>query len=634
MLSATDERGTRGEVGSARLDDGVTDRPIEDHALLSDSNSSALVGRDGSIDWATFPRFDAAPIFARLLDDDAGHWSLRPAGSDVEVTNRRYLPGTMVLETTFATDGGVLVVTDAMALPFTEDPHDLGTGAPHAILRRATCSEGSIEVETVYSPRPEFGLMVPLLRVSDGGVFSLGGSWSLVLSASVPLDVDGDARAIGHFTLDQGEEAWFSLRRAQTYGEAPATWDPQTVAHWLDETIREWEGWSEEHQHYEGRWRDLVHVSGRVLQSLTYWPTGAIVAAPTTSLPETIGGERNWDYRYCWVRDTALTLEALRVSACTHEAGRFLDWIVRTAGGDLRAGQDLQIMYGIGGEHTIGESILPHLSGWRDSAPVRIGNDAWHQRQLDVYGELMDALFELRHDLGDLREVESRFVRDLADAAMERWGDTDRGIWEIRAEPRHHVHSKLMCWVALDRALQIADVIGAEDRVDDWRAAGEEIRRTILERGWNDELGAFTQTLDGDALDASILVMPIAGFLPADDPRMVSTMDAIEAHLTDDVGFVYRYRAPDGLHGEEGTFLLCTFWLAQCRAMAGQVDEAVEVFERVVAHVNDVGLLAEQLDRGGARLGNFPQAFSHIGLVNAAQAIERASAGRQGTDER
>jgi GH15 family glucan-1,4-alpha-glucosidase len=356
-----------------------------------------------------------------------------------------------------------------------------------------------------------------------------------------------------------------------------------------------------------------------------YQPTGAIVAAPTTSLPEGIGGERNWDYRYAWVRDASFTLDALWVAACPDEAQKFFSWMTGAVASGIDAGAELQIMFGIGGEHDLSERELPHLEGWRHSRPVRVGNAAWNQRQLDVYGELLDAAYRLRDQLGELDDATKRFLISVADAAAAKWMETDQGIWEVRGEPKDFLYSKLMCWVALDRAMQLAALIGGEDRVDKWAATRDEIRDAILEQGWSDSANAFTQAFGSDELDASNLMMPIVGFLPADDPRMRATIDAIEERLTDEHGLVYRYRVEetdDGLAGEEGTFLLCTFWLAEALALAGEVDRARAVFERAIAFANDVGLLAEEVDETtGELLGNFPQAFSHIGLINAAWAI-------------
>ena len=405
-----------------------------------------------------------------------------------------------------------------------------------------------------------------------------------------------------------------------------------------------WESWSELHQAYVGPWRDLVHHSGRVLQSLSFAPTGAICAAATTSLPEAVGGTRNWDYRYAWVRDASFTIQALWVAACPDEANEFFDYVSSSAAGSLEHGGDLQIMFGIGGERDLSERELPHLEGWRHSAPVRIGNAAWKQRQLDVYGELLDAvyrmsdhLFDNTHRVGplsdsgkwdtptDLAPATREFLVQLADTAARRWQEKDQGIWEIRGEPRDFLYSKLMCWVALDRAVILADRLNASYRIESWTQTREQIREAIMTKGWSDRANAFTQSFGSDELDASNLMVPLVGFLPADDPRVLATIDATEERLTDERGLVYRYRSHDGLEGEEGTFLLCTFWLAQALALAGQPLRARAVFERAAAFVNDVGLLAEEVDPvSGELLGNFPQAFSHIGLVNAAWAISES----------
>jgi alpha,alpha-trehalase len=412
----------------------------------------------------------------------------------------------------------------------------------------------------------------------------------------------------------------------------------------LADTVSAWESWSELHQAYEGPWRDQVHHSGRVLQSLSFAPTGAICAAATTSLPEVVGGSRNWDYRYAWVRDASFTIQALWVAACPDEANEFFDYVTTSAAGSLDRGGDLQIMFGIGGERDLTERELPHLAGWRHSAPVRVGNAAWGQRQLDVYGELLGAVYRLSDHLfddtrrvgpmaapdkwgapPDLEPTTRRFFVQLAEAAARRWPEKDQGIWEVRGEPRHFLYSKLMCWVALDRAVALADRLDAAHRVESWTQAAAEIREAILTRGWSAQANAFTQSFGSDELDASSLMLPLVGLLPANDPRVLATIAAIEDRLTDERGLVYRYRSHDGLEGEEGTFLLCTFWLAQALARAGEPARARTVFERAAAFVNDVGLLAEEVDPvNGELLGNFPQAFSHIGLVNAAWAISES----------
>jgi GH15 family glucan-1,4-alpha-glucosidase len=599
--------------------------PIAAHALLSDCHSAALTTADGSVDWLCFPRFDSPSIFGRLLDDAAGHWSIRPAGE--YTAGRRYLDRTLVLETTFRAAGGTVVLTDALAMGADNGGHALGSGAPHLLIRSVTCVEGAVDVEVAYAPRPEYGLLRPLLSHVDGGVTARGGAEWLVLSSPVPLALQ-QSTATARIAMTPGQKLAFGLHRS-TLEEKPARiWSQDELADRLDATVAAWRSWSALHQNYEGPWRDLVHHSGRVLQALTFQPSGAIVAAATTSLPEGVGGERNWDYRYAWVRDASFTMEALWVAACPDEAGDFFAFMTTAAAAAIGPGTALQIMFGVGGEHDLTERTLPHLRGWRDSRPVRVGNGAWSQRQIDVYGELLAAAHRLNDQITAMDDDMRAFMVALADTAAERWREPDQGIWEVRGQPRHFLYSKVMCWVALDRAIKLAGRLQATDKVGGWRVTRDEIWQTVVREGWNSSTGAFTQHFGSDALDASNLMLPIVGFLPADDPRMLATIDAIADRLTDSRGLVYRYRTGggvDGLAGEEGTFLLCTFWLAQALAMTGQVDRAREVFQRAVGYVNDVGLLAEEIDAAtGELLGNFPQAFSHIGLVNAAWAISEA----------
>lgn len=600
-------------------------QPIAEYALLSDCRSVALVHRSGSVDWLCFPRYDAPSIFGRLLDDRAGHWSIHVPGTTA--IRRRYLDGTLVLETEFETPAGRLTLTDALAVGPNERGHELGARSPHALLRRAECTAGTVELEIEYAPRPDYGRVQPELRGVSGGVLATGDRSGLLLSSAVPYALEGGSARV-RVTLRAGESQAFALQFQPA--EGAACWTEEEIEGRLRETIAAWRSWSSLHQRYDGPWRELVHLSGRVLQGLTYQPTGAIVAAPTTSLPEAVGGSRNWDYRYTWIRDASLTLEALWVAACPDEAQQFFDFLAGAAVRQLRDEGDLQIMFGVGGERDLSEHELPHLSGWRDSRPVRIGNGAWNQRQLDVYGELLSAVHRLRDQIGAFTPDTASFLADVADTALRRWQEPDHGIWEIRDEPRHFLHSKLMCWVALDRAVELAGSIGADgDRLSRWQEGRDQIRAAILKQGWSEEAGAFTQTFGGETLDASTLLIPIVGFLPADDPRVRATVEAIAERLSDPHGLVYRYRAADGLKGEEGPFLLCTFWLAHALALGGEVERAREAFERAAAFVNDLGLLAEEVDGAtGELLGNFPQAFSHVGLVNAAWAIAQAEAGR------
>jgi alpha,alpha-trehalase len=596
--------------------------PIGEYALLSDCRSAALVSRDGSVDWLCFPRFDGPSVFCRLLDPAGGHFGIRPAG-EFQVS-RRYVDQTLVLETTFTAASGTAVLTDALAMGPNERGHHLGAQSPGTLLRSLACTSGEIQAEVSYKPRPEYGLIDPILVPVPGGLAARGGADRLFLSTSASFDVD-DATATATVRLTAGQTAVFALGHGTMTGPPLSPWTAEEISSRLADTQEGWRSWSAIHQNYEGPWRELVRHSGRVLQGMTFAPTGAIVAAPTTSLPETVGGERNWDYRYTWVRDASLTMQALWVAACPDEANKFFVFLADAAASGLQRGADLQIMFGVGGERDLSERELPHLAGWRGSRPVRVGNGAWLQRQLDVYGELLVAAQRLVDQLGELDPVTRRFLTAAADAAAARWQEQDQGIWEVRGEPKDFLYSKLMCWVAVDCAIGLAGHLGAEDRVADWGTARDEIRAAILTRGWNERAGAFTQAFGSEDLDASSLMLAITGFLPADDTRMKATIDAIAQRLTDKRGLVYRYLAHDGLTGAEGTFLLCTFWLAQAQALAGDVETATATFERAVAAISDVGLLAEEVDPGnGEMIGNFPQAFSHIGLINAAWAITQA----------
>lgn len=597
---------------------------ISDYALLSDRHSGALVSRGGSVDWLCFPRFDSNSVFASILGEGGGDWSVHPRGpSDC---SRLYLEGTMVLETTFRTSSGEVALTDAMEVGETSDPHRLGEGAPHVLLRSLTCTSGVMSLDLCFKPRPEYGLIVPVMTNIGSGVLATGGSGRLLLSCPEAFYAeDGELNAT--LELHEGESLNFALQYSPLGDTVPNVYSQNQVQQALLKTIAAWREWSSDHQSYNGPWRDLVLHSGRVLQALSYQPTGAIVAAATTSLPELEGGERNWDYRYSWLRDASFTMQALWVAACPEEAEGFFAFVTAAAA-HSGPSHPLQIMFGVGGEHDLSERVLPQLAGWRDSRPVRVGNGAWNQTQLDVYGEILDAAFRLRDQLGDLPPEIRFFLANLADAAAVQWRQTDNGIWEIRGEPQHFLYSKLMCWVALDRAIKMAGQLQAQVHVHRWAAAAEEVRTAILEQGWNAGVGAFTQHFGSDSLDAAALMLPIVGFLPGTDPRILSTVAAIEEQLVDDRGLVLRYRTEtgiDGLPGEEGSFLLCTFWLAETLALAGRLADAREVFDRAASYLSDVGLLAEEIDtETGQQMGNFPQAFSHIGLINAAWAIHQA----------
>jgi GH15 family glucan-1,4-alpha-glucosidase len=614
-------------VGTASADRAAAQArgslPIADYGLLADCNTAALVASDGSIDWLCFPRFDSPAVFAHLLGEDAGHWSIRPSGTFT--SDRRYVPGTLVVETTFTTDTGSVRITDALVFAEGQRGHDLGHDAPHELVRSAEGIAGEVELSFELAPRTEYGLVRPLIRMEGDGGRTFGGPNRIAVRAGVPLTLE-DVTMKATFTVAAGDTVGFSLRWVPTEAhEPPQPTAPADAASRLADTVEAWRSWEAEHDIYDGPHRELVRLSSRILKGLTYRPTGAIVAAPTTSLPETVGGERNWDYRYAWIRDASLTLQALYIGSCTDEAEEFVSFMTSSAGG----GASLQIMYGIGGEHDLTERELPHLAGWRESQPVRVGNGAWGQTQLDVYGELLDALYSYREQLGELHPEIQTFVAYLADTAAARWHETDAGMWEMRGEPRHHLSSKVLCWVALDRAVKLAPALGDHAKTDEWSAARDAIREAILERGWSDEKQAYAQSFDANELDAAQLLMPLVGFLPASDPRMRSTIEAIADELTED-GLVLRYRNDeglnaDGLTGEEGTFVICSFWLVSCLAQAGEIERAERLFDQLAGYANDLGLLAEEIDTAnGEQLGNFPQAFSHIGLITAAYEIDKS----------
>jgi alpha,alpha-trehalase len=602
-------------------------RPIADYGLVADCTSAALVDRDGSIDWLCMPHYDSPAVFARILDPGAGHWSIAPAGPCT--SQRRYLDGSLVVETTFTTPGGVVRLTDAMAFEEGQRGHELGRRAPHEVLRLVEGVSGEVELELELAPRPEYGLVRPLFRREERGGRTFGGPNQIAVSSAVPVGIEGSTMRAS-FTVREGDRLGFALHWAPAEGERPEACGPERVAARIADTVEGWRSWEAEHDVYEGPRRDLVRLSTRVLKGLTFRPTGAIVAAPTASLPEGVGGERNWDYRFSWIRDSSLTLEALYIGACSDEAEEFVSFMTSSAGGRASQGS-LQIMYGIRGEHDLSERQLPHLRGWRDSSPVRVGNGAWNQTQLDVYGELLNALYLYHERLGELHPEIQAFIADLADTAARRWMETDAGIWEMRGEPRHHLSSKVLCWVALDRAVKLAPVLGEHAKAAQWSAERDRVREAILQRGWSEARQAYAQAFDSDELDAAALLMVIYGFLPATDPRMRSTIEAIAGDLTED-GMVLRYRNSadgvnaDGLTGEEGTFAVCTFWLVNALAMSGETERAQALFDQLAGAANDLGLLGEEIDTAtGEQLGNFPQAYSHIGFITAAAAIDRAT---------
>jgi GH15 family glucan-1,4-alpha-glucosidase len=597
--------------------------PIADYALISDCHSGALVSKDGSIDWCTFHRYEARPVFGRLLDwAKAGFFRIAPLDDNYEPT-RRYLPGTNILETTFRTPTGVLVLSDFFAYRVPEPGEDAHSAHPdHQLIRIARCTEGEVAVKVKFVPRFDYGLTTPRLEtLADDLVVVYGGADALVLQSELPFGHAELSATEGNRTLRTGEEAFVVLTYQLPHELEPRRLNRDEVHSRFETTSATWAAWAERCT-YEGPYRDQVVRSALVLKALTNGPTGSIVAAATTSLPEEIGGERNWDYRFSWLRDSALTLNALFALGYDEEAHDYMAWLERTTAG--RA-SELQIMYGVGGERLLPEVELDWLEGYRGSRPVRIGNGAYSQFQLDVFGELLDAVWVYRQHGGVIDDTFWEFIGRIADAVIDRWRDADQGIWEIRGEPRHFTYSKVMAWVALDRAVRIADLDGREGALDLWRANRDELRELIEREGVHTESGAFLQSFgDSGKLDASNLMIPIVGFVSHDDPRARATFERTIAELSAD-GFVYRYVTDgvDGLAGEEATFAICSFWLVECLARAGEAERARELFERLLGFCNDVGLLAEEIDpHSGELIGNFPQAFSHVGLIQAAIALD------------
>jgi GH15 family glucan-1,4-alpha-glucosidase len=585
---------------------------IEDYALLGDLQTAALVGRDGSIDWACFPRFDSGACFAALLGrPEHGRWLLAPR-ADAWEGGRRYRPQTLVLETDWETDTGAVRVIDFM--PPRGDAPD--------IVRIVEGVRGEVEMASELVIRFDYGSTIPWVRRIDDGRIAVAGPDALAFRT--PVEHRGEnMRTIGEFTVREGDRVPFVLTWYPSNRRPP---DPVDAEQALQETVDYWDDWADRCA-YKGKWRDEVHHSLVVLKALTYGPTGGIVAAPTTSLPEKIGGERNWDYRHCWLRDATLTLLAFLNAGYLDEARAWRVWLLRAAAGDPAA---LQIMYGVAGERRLSELTLDWLPGYEGSKPVRIGNAASEQFQLDVYGEVLDALHQGRcHDLEQSREAWA-LQRQLLRFLEHAWKEPDEGIWEVRGPRRHFTHSKVMAWVAFDRGVQAVERFDHAGPVDRWREARAEIHREVCERGFDVELNSFTQSYGSKRLDASLLIIPLVGFLPADDPRMLGTVAAIERELVRD-GLVYRYAhdeevsGVDGLPPGEGAFLPCTFWLADNLALQGRHDEAEAVFRRLLDLRSDLGLLAEEWDPANRRqLGNFPQAFTHVALVNTAFNLDRA----------
>ena len=585
---------------------------IEDYALIGDLNTAALVGRNGSIDWLCVPRYDSDACFAALLGDEShGRWLLAPAG-EVTSSSRRYRGETMVLETDFETADGAVQVVDCMA---TQGP------AP-TVVRLARGLRGRVPMRMELALRFDYGRTIPWVQRIEDGISAVAGPDALYLHTMVPLHGE-EMTTVAEFELREGETVPFTLTWNASHLPQPeaieADWAVQVAENW-------WRGWSGSCA-FEGEYREQVLRSLLVLKALTYEATGAIVASPTTSLPEALGGERNWDYRYCWLRDAALSLDALMIGGYVAEALAFAGWLARATG--LHPSQ-AQILYGIAGERRLTEETLDWLPGYEGSTPVRIGNAASEQFQLDVYGELLDAAHHARRFQGRILD-EDAWQRQAVtlDHLDGVWRQPDEGIWEVRGPRRQFTHSKVMCWVAYDRMIDAVERFGGHGDVERWRRTRDEIHADICEKGYDAERNTFTQYYGSAELDAATLLIPAVEFLPPDDPRVLGTIEAIRRELTTDDGFILRYSTPahgrdsvDGLRGREGAFLPCSFWLADALAMAGRTEEARALFERLCGLANDVGLLSEEYDaERGRMVGNFPQAFTHLALINTASLL-------------
>ncbi|MGH3656307.1 MAG: glycoside hydrolase family 15 protein [Micromonosporaceae bacterium] len=591
--------------------------PIEQYAIIGDTQSAALVGTDGSIDWLCLPRFDSAACFAALLGDHGhGHWQLAPAG-EVVSTTRRYRGPTLILETEYVTPTGRVRLVDVMP------PRDRRVD----VHRRVEGLDGEVEVDMELVIRFDYGHVVPWVRRitdPDGApaILAMAGPDAVCLRGDI-LPSAADHRHRCRFTVKAGESYDFSLTWFPSHQQAPGT---QSMDQAIERTESFWHRWTRRCA-YQGPYREQVLRSTIVLKALTYHPTGGIVAAPTTSLPEQLGGARNWDYRYCWLRDTALTLRALMSTGHREEARRWRDWLLRAVAGDPH---DLQILYGLGGERRIAEWIPDWLPGYQGASPVRVGNAAYTQYQADVYGEVLGALHQARVS-GIAEDTFSWSLQKALLADLEQtWDQPDSGVWEVRGPQRHFTHSRMMVWVALDRAIRAVEEFGLSGPVDRWRTLRDKVHAEVRDQGFNSELGTFTQYYGSRNVDASLLQVTHLGFLPPDDPRVIGTVEAVERELRDGP-LVWRYRTEaehqgetvDGLPPGEGAFLACSFWLVRAYADAGRTADARALFEDLLALTNDVGLLAEEYDPVAGRMtGNFPQAFSHLGLLSAAYALD------------
>ena len=620
-------------------------QPINAYGVIGDCRSVSLVAPDGAMDWSCLPDFDSPAIFCRLLDAErGGYFQIAPSGNTIP-GQQRYLPGSNVLQTRFTSIAGEIVLTDFMPVEtlsvLSQQATPQAECVRYNLVRIVECTRGAMAVTMTLKATPHYAAAasgVSLVAGNSGAVIS-GGEQHLGLSivsaqASFAMSVEHETMhsiVTAQATLQRGERLVFAIGMASSTEAARMLAEqPAQMCEFEDllaHTLECWRAWAARNT-YQGAYAAEVQRSALVLKMMTYAPTGAIVAAPTTSLPEEMGGVRNWDYRYTWLRDATFTLYALSTLGYSEETRAFTHWLQRLS---CTNGEDLQIMYGIRGERNLTEQELPHLSGYCDSRPVRIGNEAAQQKQLDIYGEVLDCMHIYRRQGGFEQCGETldgpmwEMMCALVEYVCAHWQEPDSGIWEVRGGPRHFVYSKVMCWVALDRGIRAAQQLHLEADLLRWCIVRDQIRVDILARGYNTTLGAFTQSYDDTALDAANLLLPLVGFIPPNDPRMRSTVERILEHLTDENGFVYRYLACDGLAGHEGTFTICTFWLVDNLAMQGRVMEASSLFERLLTHAGRLGLFSEEIDaRAKVAMGNYPQAFTHIALINSAINLQKA----------
>jgi len=601
----------------------MTYQPIENYGIIGDMHSVALVGMDGSIDWLCFPHFDSPSVFAAILDDGkGGRFKIAPVGGDL-TRKQLYWPDTNVLITRFFSPEGVGEVTDYMPVGVPENGHGY-----HQVIRRVRVVRGVVTFRMECFPAFDYAREEHETAISDEGACFRSPRLCLGLATRVPLEQLGNG-VVAEFTLQEEQTAVFVLREIEAGAGCGVSFSESEEEDLLRRTVEYWRRWLSRCT-YAGRWREVVYRSALALKLLTHEPTGAIVAAPTTSLPEGIGGERNWDYRYTWIRDAAFTLYGLLRIGFTEEAARFMGWLESRCRHSNPDGS-LQLMYGIDGKSDLTEETLDHLDGYRGSRPIRIGNGAYDQLQLDIYGELMDAVY-LYNKYGDPISYDLWIrLRVLINWVCDNWQREDEGVWETRGGRRHFVYSKLMCWVAVDRGLRLAAKRSFPADRERWLKVRDEIYEEIMDKGWSKEQGAFVQSYGDDTLDASNLIMPLVFFLSPNDPRMLGTLEAINRSPRDGElvsnSLVYRYdveKSSDGLTGEEGTFNLCSFWLVECLTQAGRLDEARLALEKMFSYANHLGLYAEEIGRSGEALGNFPQAFTHLSLISAAVHLDRA----------